>query len=228
MPLTVAVVEDDPFTRTMLVASLGAHGVEVVVETDTPAVALQLSAIHRPSVALLDLHLGEGPTGIDLAHALRAVDARIALVVLTSFDDPRLLSTQLPAPPLGTEYLRKRDVANIEVLLRAIKDAVEARPVSAGRSGIGRRPLARSRPTPGTSRGVVDLTDTQLDTLRLLAGGLSNAQIAARRSVTERTVETTIARAARALGLAADATRNQRVQMARAYLRATGVQHDDA
>jgi two-component system invasion response regulator UvrY len=227
MPLTVAIVEDDPFARTMLVATLRAQGIEVVVEAGSPAVALELVTLRRPRVALLDLHLGAGPTGIELAHALRSVDPRIALVILTSFDDPRLLSTKLPDPPAGSQYLTKTEVASVEVLVRALKDAVEAVPVRGGSHGA--ETSSRIRRNGDAPRAkVIDLTDSQLDTLRLLAQGHSNAQIARQRSVTERSVETTIGRIARALGLAPDATRNQRVHMARVYLRAAGgQQHDD-
>jgi len=226
MPLTAAIVEDDPFARTMLVATLRSQGVQVVIETGEPSEALALAPLRRPRVALLDLHLGDGPTGIELAHAMRAVDPRIAIVILTSFDDPRLLSTRLPDPPAGSQYLTKREVASVEVLVRALKDAVD--------SVCGSMRPPRSTPTsrldrtgdPARTR-VVDLTDSQLETLQLLAQGHSNATIAARRSVTERSVETTIGRIARALGLAPDATRNQRVHMARVYLRASGLQQHD-
>jgi len=226
MPLTVAIVEDDPFARTMLVATLRAQSVEVVIETDTPAVALELAALRRPRAALLDLHLGAGPTGIELAHALRSVDPGIAIVLLTSFDDPRLLSTRLPEPPAGSRYLTKSEVASVEVLVRALKDAVDAVSASRGVGAAGR--ASRSERVGDPAGGlVIDLTDTQLETLQLLAQGHSNAQIAVQRSVTERSVETTIGRIARALGLAPDATRNQRVHMARVYLRAAGLQQHD-
>jgi len=226
MPLTAAIVEDDPFARTMLVATLRSQGVEVVIETADPAEALALAPLRRPRVALLDLHLGDGPTGIELAHALRAVDPRIAIVILTSFDDPRLLSTRLPDPPAGSQYLTKGEVASVEVLIRALKDAVDAAP-SSGRASRA-TPSSRAGRTEGPTGGrVIDLTDSQLETLQLLAQGHSNATIAARRSVTERSVETTIGRIARALGLAPDATRNQRVHMARVYLRAAGLQQHD-
>jgi two-component system invasion response regulator UvrY len=226
MPLTAAIVEDDPFARTMLVATLRSQGVEVVIETAEPAEALALAPLRRPRVALLDLHLGDGPTGIELAHALRAVDPRIAIVVLTSFDDPRLLSTRLPDPPAGSRYLTKGEVASVEVLIRALKDAVDAAPSSGQASRA--TPSSRSGRTGDTAGArVVDLTDSQLETLQLLAQGHSNATIAARRNVTERSVETTIRRIARALGLAPDATRNQRVHMARVYLRAAGLQQHD-
>lgn len=231
MPLTAAVVEDDPFTRTMLVATLRSQGVTVVIETDEAAVALEAAARFRPHVAVLDLHLGAGPTGVELAHALRAVDRHIGIVVLTSFDDPRLLSTRLPPLPRATRYVTKREVESVEVLLRAVKDAVEQ--VRAGGTaaetairGAADEASRSDAVVPATR--VVDLTDSQLETLRLLAEGLSNASIAERRHVTERSVETTIGRIARSLGLAPDATRNQRVHMARVYLRATGERSGDA
>jgi len=227
MPLTAAVVEDDPFARTMLVATLRSQGVDVVIETAFPAEALALAPLRRPRVALLDLHLGEGPTGIELAHALRSLDPRIAIVLLTSFDDPRLLSTRLPDPPTGSQYLTKREVESVEVLVRALKSAVDALPQWESTDRAVASSHAQRTREAGSTR-VVDLTDSQLETLQLLARGLSNASIAARRSVTERSVETTIRRIARALGLAPDATRNQRVHMARVYLRAAGVQPTDA
>jgi two-component system invasion response regulator UvrY len=226
MPLTAAIVEDDPFARTMLVATLRAQGVEVVIETAEPSEALALAPLRRPRVALLDLHLGTGPTGIELAHALRTVDPRIAIVILTSFEDPRLLSTRLPDPPPGSQYLTKGEVASVEVLVRALKHAVEAAP-SSGRASPATPPSRSGRAEDPARARVVDLTDSQLETLQLLAQGHSNAQIAVRRSVTERSVETTIGRIARALGLAPDATRNQRVHMARVYLRAAGLQQHD-
>jgi two-component system, NarL family, nitrate/nitrite response regulator NarL len=227
MPLTAAVVEDDPFTRTMLVATLRSQGVEVVIDTGVPAEALELARARRPRVAVLDLHLGAGPTGIELAHALRALDRHIALVVLTSFDDPRLLSTRLPDLPRGTRYVTKREVGSVEVLIRTLKDAVDA----TGSDDVA-WPTSSQAPVREVGAGparrrVADLTDSQLETLRLLAEGLSNAHIAERRCVTERSVETTIGRIARALGLAPDATRNQRVHMARVYLRSTGAQQQD-
>jgi DNA-binding NarL/FixJ family response regulator len=226
MPLTAAVVEDDPFTRTMLVATLRSQGVDVIIDTGVPAEALELARLRRPRVAVLDLHLGAGPTGIELAHSLRALDRHIALVVLTSFDDPRLLSTRLPDLPRGTRYVTKREVGSVEVLIRTLKDAVDATGSDDVAPPSSQGPAFEVGAGPARRR-VVDLTDSQLETLRLLAEGLSNLHIAERRCVTERSVETTIGRIARALGLAPDATRNQRVHMARVYLRSTGAQQPD-
>ncbi|MCF8558302.1 MAG: LuxR C-terminal-related transcriptional regulator, partial [Candidatus Nanopelagicales bacterium] len=68
----------------------------------------------------------------------------------------------------------------------------------------------------------VPLTDAQVETLRLLAYGLSNAEIARVRVVSEKSVEQAIKRAATALDIPSDATSNQRVALARAFFSLTG------
>jgi DNA-binding NarL/FixJ family response regulator len=61
-----------------------------------------------------------------------------------------------------------------------------------------------------------------------MAQGLSNAEISKRRFVTEKSVETSIARLAKVMGLTNDPGQNQRVHMARVYFRALGVDAGDA
>jgi DNA-binding NarL/FixJ family response regulator len=56
-----------------------------------------------------------------------------------------------------------------------------------------------------------------------MAQGLSNAEIAKRRFVTEKSVETAIARLAKIMGVESDPSRNQRVHMAKVYFRALGI-----
>jgi DNA-binding NarL/FixJ family response regulator len=76
--------------------------------------------------------------------------------------------------------------------------------------------------SPGGRTVLGKLTATQVETLRYLAEGLSNAEIAKKRFVTERSIEVAISRIAKSLGLAPDATRNQRVHMAKVYFRSSG------
>ena len=215
MAVSALVVEDDAFTRVTLAESLRAQGVDVVLATDRATEALELARQRPLHAAFLDLHLGAGRTGIDLALGLRRVHPRIGIVLLTSFDHPRLLSPTLPTPPPGTQYVTKRSVGGIETLVTALRDAVEA---AAGRPVDG---VVRHGESP-----VHALTDTQVETLRLVAQGLSNAEIARRRSVSEGSVEATITRLARALGVGSTATRNQRVHMAQVYFRSLGLPID--
>jgi two-component system nitrate/nitrite response regulator NarL len=207
MGLRLAVVEDDAFTRMTLSAALKAKGLNVVMAAADAAEAALLSQIHAIDAAILDLHLGIGPTGIDVAQALRRQNPGVGIVFLTSFDDPRLLSTHLPQLPGNSQYLTKSSIGEVDQLVNAIQLAV-----------IGRGNTASKLKNHALGK----FTDSQIETLRLVAQGLSNAEIARRRFVTERAVEVSISRVAKALGLESDSSRNQRVHMAKVFFRALG------
>lgn len=207
MNIRVAVVEDDTLTRLAIVAALTSAGLTVQINAGSAAEAVANTSETNVDVAVLDLHLGAGPTGIDVALALRRKNPKVGLVFLTSFDDPRLLNRSLPALPAGSQYLIKDSIKDIGTLMQAVKAALS-----------GNAPTAK----PGSQGELRALTDTQLETLRYLAQGLSNAEIAKKRFVTEHSVEVTISRIAKILGLSADATRNQRVHMAKVYFRSVG------
>ena len=207
MGIRLAVVEDDAFTRMTLVAALKAKGLNVVIAASDAAEAALLGQIHSIDAAILDLHLGVGPTGIDVAQAMRRRNPSIGIVFLTSFDDPRLLSTALPQLPGNCQYLTKSSIGEVEQLVNAIQLAIVGRGNTSGKM---------------KNHALGKFTDSQIETLRLVAQGLSNAEIARRRFVTERAVEVSISRVAKALGLESDSARNQRVHMAKVFFRALG------
>jgi DNA-binding NarL/FixJ family response regulator len=228
MPVRIAVVEDDAFTRLTLAESLRAQGLEVVLVTDSAVEALREIPTLGVHAVLLDLHLGAGPTGIDLAVALRSRQPRLGIVLLTTFDDPRLLSSTLPDPPPGTRYVTKRSLGSMEDLIAVLRDAIGA---------VGLTRDAETSAAPGSVQapddddaasngGFRELSDVQLETLRLVARGHSNAEIARRRGVTERAVEAAITRLARHFGVTADAALNQRVHLAQVYFRSLGLPVD--
>jgi DNA-binding NarL/FixJ family response regulator len=218
MAITVGVVEDEAFARTALTTSLRAHGFHVVFDTDTASQAVELFPVRRPEVGIIDIHLGGGPSGVDLALRLRQLLPSLGLVFLTSFDEPRLLGTSLPPLPLGSVYLAKSAVSSMRTLADAIRQAAAWNEDSSHRATVHE---ARH------STELAELTTSQLDTLRLVAAGLSNAEIARRRVVREKAVELTISRIAKRLGLEPDAARNQRVHLARVYLRTLGAKDAD-
>jgi DNA-binding NarL/FixJ family response regulator len=217
MTIRAILVEDDDFTRLMIATALKGQGIEIALTTGQASEAIEKAPTLKPDLAILDLHIGKGPTGIDLAVALRRIHPKVGILMLTSFEDPRLLNPNLPKMPFGGVYLTKKSVGQIEVLNTAIATAVDHRKWSGS-----------SRPLPQNVSSVAKLTDTQLETLRLMAQGLSNAEIAKRRFVTEKSVETSIARLAKTMGLTQDPTKNQRVHMAKVYFRALGVEAGDA
>lgn len=204
MSLRVLVVDDDDFTRTTLTSALGAHGLDVIAAEGSVESAMAVARSKEFDVAVLDLDLGPGPTGIDLAHGSRRLRPEVGIVMLTSFSDPRLLSSSLADLPIGSSYVVKQSLQSMDLLIAAIEAAAVG-------EGIG---------TPDLS--VTGLTDAQVETLRLLACGLSNAEIARVRVVTEKSVEQAIARTAKRLSVSATSDVNQRVALAREYFRLTG------
>jgi len=204
MGIRTMVVEDDSFTRLTVVGALRYAGVEVVAHCGHSRDALEQFRAHRPKVCLIDLDLGAGPTGIDIAAALRRLDPAVGVVLLTSYQDPRLLSPSLRKLPKGTRYVVKQAMSDIEILLAAIESAAE-------------HPCHES-----ISGGSADLTDTQVEMLRLVAIGLSNSEIARIRVVEEKTAEQAIRRTAKKLGVQGSAKMNQRVALARTYYQLIG------
>lgn len=202
----VLVVDDDSFALTTLCAALKYMRMEVVGQATTAREALELQPLVAPQVALLDLDLGPGPTGIDLAHALRVAQPDIGIVLLSTYRDPRLVAPGTIAPPMGTGYLAKGDVTDVEQLREQI-------------SAVVRDPL-KDRTT--TSDALPELSDAQLLVLRSLAAGLSTQAIAMERGVTASAVEQTITKLYDAFDMPRDPEHNQRVRLARAYLELSG------
>ena len=205
----VIVVDDDDFTRSMVVSSLQMQDYDVISESSTASSAIKTAIKLKPEVAILDLDLGTGPNGVDLALALRREIPRIAIVMLTTFEDPRFLSPNIPMLPEGSLYLVKREVGKIEKLGNAIEQAL-----------LNAKKLSKSDKSVQAPRA--NLTDNQVEIMRLVAMGLSNAQIAKQRGINEKSVEQTISRITKELKLTSGAEKNSRVQLTRYYQQFVG------
>lgn len=205
------VVEDDDFTRSTVVGALQIQGIDVISQTGSIGPAMKFVQELKPDAVIVDLDLGAGPTGMDLAIAVRRKFPKIGIVMLTTFEDPRLLHPKIPSPPLGTEYLVKRVVGDVELLSRSIQKAIK-------NVASGSRVSSRSPASPR----LAGVTDSQLETMRLIAKGKSNKEIAKIRGVTEKSVEQTISRLVIQLKLPKSAASNQRVQISKLYFSLTG------
>jgi DNA-binding NarL/FixJ family response regulator len=144
---------------------------------------------------------------------LREAIPNIGIIFLTTYDDPRLLRSNLPPIPEGSEYLVKRNVSNIQFVTNAIDAAI------ASGEMISKGEKAISSAVPPEFK---QFTDIQIETLRLVSEGLTNAEIAEERFISEKSVEQTISRIAKILNLSSDAPKNQRVHLARIFFRLTG------
>lgn len=198
----VMLVEDDDFTRVTLAAALKSHGVEVVAAVSDAKTAIKEAVECGAQVGVFDLDLGPGPTGIDAALGVRRLIPDFGIVMLTSYEDPRLFSLSLKSLPHPSAYVVKQSLQDFGYLVAAIRGSIE-----------GGQEFTVSQ---------VDLTDAQVETLRLVACGLSNAEIAKVRVVEEKSVEQTVARTAKRIGIPADTSVNKRVALARAFYQLIG------
>lgn len=210
-PLRVLVVDDDSFTRTTLKGTLAALDCKVVAEAESAGAAMRVAAKAQPDVALLDLDLGEGPTGIDLAHALRRSLPEIGIVMLSAYEEPRLMGTGQPPLPERSLYLVKRTITDADQLGRALRMSIDPDLTT-----------TMARVGSDAARELAALSDQQVEIMRLVAAGFANSEIARRREMTEPAVEKAIARLIRHFDLKAGKEQNQRVVIAQLYFQLTG------
>lgn len=200
---TALVVDDDGFLRALIGSLIANLGFDLVQEAATAAEAMKLAHETRPQIAILDLDLGEGPTGIDLAHGLRRLIPGLAIVMLTSYSDPRHAGLSRQLPP-GIAYVVKSAASTSAAIGAAIDQAL---------SGTS---------TTRTDFSQGEFSAGQWETFRLVAAGYSNPEIARRRHLTDDAVNKSVSRLIAALGLSVAKEENIRVLIAREYFRMTG------
>ena len=204
LQIRVLLVEDHDFTRTTVAASLRTEQCTVVASVPTARDALRAMDEHQVDCAVIDLNLGKGPNGLDLAHRLREDDPDLGIVLLTTFKDPRLLAGDGRSLPAGAVYLVKDDVRSTSQMREAIDAALDRARTKTS------KPAARSTTT-------LPLTNTQIEILRMVAEGLTNAEIAQRRGVSARAVQTAMTRILANARIEPEPGVNPRVQLVKYY-----------
>lgn len=203
------VVEDEALMSSLLVDVVSAAGFSARSAEDV-VTARDLVESFDPDVALIDINLGPGPSGLDLAHVLHVTNPGIALLILTKHPDPRTAGIQASDVPPGCGFLRKDLVDDSTYLLAAIESVLRDQPESVRHDLYPHRPLAR-------------LTASQVEVLRMVAQGLTNTAIAQHRRVSERAVEKMLQAIFTTLGISPTDPVNPRVEAVRMYIEAAGL-----
>ncbi len=163
-------------------------GLEVVGEVGDVASALEAVERLHPDILVLDLHMPGEPSLPAIAR-LREHHDRTRVIVLTAQRDPSFAAEALRLGAAG--YLPKE--AAEDQLLEAIRVAAEG--------GTYLEPQLGARLAASAAATPPELTDRELEVLRLVARGQTNREVAERLFLSVRTVETHRARLQRKLGL---------------------------
>jgi DNA-binding NarL/FixJ family response regulator len=183
-PITVLLVDDHEMVRRGVRDFLETQGdITVVAEAGSGEEAVRLAAEHAPDVALMDLIM-PGMDGVEATRRLTTQSPRTSVVMLTSYHDDEHVFPAIRAGALS--YVLK------EIGPGELADAV--RKAAAGEAVLHPRVAARvvrelhgaRRDEPNAFR---ELSDRELEVLKLIADGLSNAEIAGRLYVSEKTVK---------------------------------------
>lgn len=206
-PLRVVVADDDRLTALSLADSLRLQGFHVEGVAHTAGNAIALVAEKQPDVLVVDLDFGPGPSGLDVAERARRTQPSLGVVMLSAYEDPRLLGPKLPRPPAGTIYLVKQKLEDPAEVANAARQAVAQAGMKASKSVHSK---------------AVKLTDSQIELLRLIAAGLSNPAIAQSLNLTPESVKKSISRLSKKLGVDASSDSNLRVALTHRYLDFSG------
>lgn len=203
---TVLVVENEDFLRSLIADSLEKFGFSVA----TAANGLDAKRIIKsvdPDAAILDIDLGNGPTGLDIAAQLAISSPEIGIIFLTDLPDPRF-AREAHEVKKNQAYLNKSLLSDSTTLVEAVEAVLRERNVENYRHDkLNNRPLS-------------NLSRTQLEILKLIVEGRTNQQIADLRQRSLGATESAITRTLEALGIDRDSDLNVRAEAVRTYFEA--------
>ena len=168
-----------------------------VAEADNGNEAIRQAALNKPDVVLMDIRMPQLDGLAATEQILRQPDPP-TIVVLTTFDQNEYVYRALRAGAAGF-LLKDAPSSRLIAAVRAAATGDSLIEPSITQRLVER--FAEPTPTPGVPTQLALLTERELDVLRLIARGLSNAEIAAELVVAETTVKTHVARILTKLGV---------------------------
>jgi DNA-binding NarL/FixJ family response regulator len=213
MNLAVLLINDDAFELATLAEAMRLRGINVDGRSSTLVTAENLFNTLKPDVVVIDV-LFNSRKGVELANQMRKKNGNLGVVHIASCPDLRLIGIREKDIARSARVVLKRSMADLDVLCDAVPDAIRALEANESAVWVNRYPLSNGNSLYAILNA---LTDIQIETLRLVAAGMSNGEIAKLRFVSEKSVEQIVARIAQHLQIESDRKRNLRVLLTNQY-----------
>jgi two-component system response regulator NreC len=193
-PITIVLADDHAVVRSGLRMVLDREsGMEVVSEAGDAETAVRTVLGHKPRVLVLDLNMPGELTSLEAIPRIAEVSPDTRVVVLTMQEDPEFARQALRAGASGYVLKEAADDELVEAVRRAAAGSTYLNP------SLGAK-LAAAPPEPAGPPD--DLTEREVEVLRLIALGHTNAEIAGQLFLSVRTVESHRAHIQQKLGRA--------------------------
>lgn len=180
--IRILIADDHAIVREGLQTLINAKpGMELVGQASDGVEAAQLAAALQPDVILLDMAMPR-KDGLEAIRDIKQDNSNARILVLTSFDDDERVFSAIKAGALG--YLLKD--SSPQQLLQAIHDVYEGR--SSLHPTIALKVIKELNQPSDLPPTEEPLTEREVETLRLIAQGLTNQEIAEKLTISERTV----------------------------------------
>lgn len=194
MPIRLLIADDHEVVRSGLKSLFGGTDITVVAEATSGDQAVQLTAKHKPDVALLDIRMTDGD-GLNALGRIKLDRPDLPILMLSTYDNPTYVARAVALGASG--YLLKG--LSREELLTAIRRA------AAGDDSWTRDELRRVTGALATPRVLADveapLTQRESEVLRQLAFGLTNKEIAQALGISYETVKEHVQHVLRKVGV---------------------------